>query len=408
MDRAETTPDASAEASPDRPLQASPETPLIAQVNARCRDPAFRRVIAAHLSYQAPNIDGARLNARIHPDDPMLLHSLNHFQEVNWSLSQYFNVALQQHNAAIQVFRLVFGEPQPEHRILDFACGHGRLLRFLSLSAAPAQLWAADIQHDAVDFVAREFGVRGLYSDWVPSRFAPEVAFDFIWVASLFSHLPRRLFDEWLQRLVALLRPGGVLCFSVHDEVLLRDGATLSAEGFHYITLSENADLDESVYGTAWVSEAFVRAAVARALGEGYPVQRIRRGLANEQDIYIVSNARERKLDAVAQFRKGAWGWVDECRVSPEGEVYLHGWAASLDDGAIDGVEVLVDGEIHRCPTGLESEDVRLALTDDRLGCCDWEFRHTLNGALAPLVEVRARSARGEAALLYLGRLAIP
>ena len=114
-------------------------------------------------------------------------------------VSQYFNVALQQHNAAQQVFRLVLGAPNSTHRLLDFACGYGRLLRFLTLSVPRAQIWASEIQRDAVDFAVGQFGVHGILSDMKPRVDSnPGRNSIFIWVASLFSHLPRPLFDAWL------------------------------------------------------------------------------------------------------------------------------------------------------------------------------------------------------------------
>src|SRR6185295_18753043 len=107
----------------------------------------------------------------------------------NWSLSQYFGIALQQHNAAQQVLRLVFGDPGADFQILDFACGYGRLQRFLTLSVPPSQVWASDILPDAVDFARREFGVQAALSDRDPQRFDLRQTFDFVSVASLFSHL---------------------------------------------------------------------------------------------------------------------------------------------------------------------------------------------------------------------------
>ena len=65
---------------------------------------------------------------------------------------------------------------------------------FLGLIVAPGRIWASDLQTDAVDFVRDTFGVQALASHADPARFAPERRFDFIWVASLFSHLPESLF----------------------------------------------------------------------------------------------------------------------------------------------------------------------------------------------------------------------
>ena len=385
------------------------EAELLAQANAQCQDPAFRDAVWRHLRYRGESASVTELSTRIHPNDQMLQHSLRHFREVNRSVSQYFNVALQQHNAAQQVFRLALGVPNAAHRLLDFACGYGRLLRFLTLSVPPRQIAAAEIQRDAVDFVVEQFGVHGILSDFEPHRFEPGARFDFVWVASLFSHLPRHTFDGWLARLTSILVPDGILCFSVHDECLLPPHIPMPADGIHFIPSSENADLDSSAYGTTFVNEAFVRAAVARARGIDHPCFRIGRGLANEQDLYIVPARPDRDLGPLSAFRKGAWGWVDEWRVSDAGELYMRGWAASIDDGPLNAIEISIDGALHRCPVGLPRDDVRTVLNDTRLGMSGWDFRRPLGpGPAHAFVTVTARSARDEAALLYAGPVTRP
>jgi SAM-dependent methyltransferase len=368
-----------------------------------CRDAAFREAVWRHCRYRRACASLADLHTRVHPNDQMLRHSLR-FWDVNRSVSQYYNVALQQHHAAQQVMRALFGEPRPEFTVLDFACGYGRLLRFLTLSFPRERVWASEIQPDAVEFVAREYGVRAIASDADPARFEPGRRFDFVWVASLFSHLPRRLFHAWLARLLAMLEPGGVLCFSVHDQCLLPPGIAMPADGIHFIPASEIEDLDTATYGTTFVTEAFVRAAIAGATPARHPWFRIPRGLANEQDLYVVPRDPARKLDALASFRKGPWGWVDEWSVSEGRELYLRGWAGSLEDGALPSVEIRIAGKVHDCPCGLARPDVARVLGDARLANSGWEFRHVLPGHPV-LVEVSAPSNRGEAALLYAGPL---
>jgi SAM-dependent methyltransferase len=383
------------------------EDGLLAKAHGQCQDPAFRKAVWRHLAYRGRGADPRELNTRIHPNDQMLQHSLRHFHDVNRSLSQYFNVALQQHNAAQQIFRMLVGVPNATHRILDFACGYGRLLRFLTLSVPPTQVWAAEIQPDAIEFAIREFGVHGVLSDIDPQRFEPGLQFDFVWVASLFSHLPRHLFHGWLSRLTSILKPGGILCFSVHDECLLPPQIAMPSDGIHFIPASENADLDGNAYGTTFVSETFVRSAMAETCGSDHPLFRIKRGLANDQDLYVVPRAQGCDLRRLTAFRKGPWGWVDECHVSDAGELYMRGWAASVDDGALDSIEIVIDGKDFRCPTGLVRDDVRTVLNDARLGTSGWEFRHFLGeGPPSAFIEATARSAIDEVALLYAGPLA--
>jgi SAM-dependent methyltransferase len=387
-------------------MQTDPtETALTAQADTIGRQRWFREVIWRHVRGLPEDACIDRLNTVIHPNDQMLLHSLRHHGDAQVALSQYYNVALQQYNAARQILRGMFA-PGERIEILDFACGYGRLLRFLSLMTPPSDIHASDIPPDAVAFVTRQFGVHGVPSHIEPERFDPGRRFDFIWVASLFSHLPEHLFHRWLAHLLSLLTPHGVLCFSVHDECLLPPDLSLPPEGIFYSPNSENRDLDPSIYGTTYVGEAFVQGAIARATGDDRPCFRIRKGLAHEQDIYIVASDAGRDLSALKGFRRGPWGWVDERRTGESGELYLRGWAASLDDGVIQTVTISIDGTPHLCPTGRIREDVGRVFADDRLVTAGWEFRLALpSGRDAVVVEVSAQTPADEIALLYTGML---
>ncbi|HEX4884660.1 MAG TPA: class I SAM-dependent methyltransferase [Casimicrobiaceae bacterium] len=379
---------------------------LLAKAHALCAAPAFRDVVWRHHRHRGPRATPDALSTRIHPHDQMLRHSLRHWRDVNYSVSQYFNVAFQQHDAQQQLLRMLLGGRR-DAAILDFACGFGRSLRFLTQSPFGGDIWASDVQHEAVDFVAETFGVHGVYSSYDPEAFRPERTFDFIWVASLFSHLPGHLFVAWLRRLAALLAPGGAVCFSVHDECLLQPGAALGDDGIGYVPASEIEELDNRAYGTTHVREAYVAGVIREAFGHDRPnYVRLARGLANEQDLYVVAREASRDLAPLAAFRKGAWGFVD--RIAFEaGDVALLGWGASLDDGPVANVTVRLDGVEHRAELGLSREDVKSVLGDARLGASGWAFRH----AVPPgdvFVEVGAESARGETALLYAGPLTAP
>jgi hypothetical protein len=130
---------------------------------------------------------------------------------------------------------------------------------------------------------------------------------------------------------------------------------------------------------------------------------RLPRALANEQDLYVVGGSRDRDLAALAGFRRGPWGWVDVRRID-DGELHLEGWAASLDDGAVDRVEIEIDGAREICRTSIARPDVAAAFGDARLANAGWSLRRRLDAnARSARVAVSARTARGEAALLYAG-----
>lgn len=364
------------------------------------RSGPFKKALSAHSS----TLKGGEISTAIHTNDQMLAHSLKHHRDANAAVSQYFNVALQQYNTVKQIREQLFGHGH-NTVFLDFACGFGRLLRFLTHDLD--QITASEIQLDALDYVQRQFAVSTVPSCANPEQFVPPGSYHMVWVASLFSHLPEALFKQWLERLFSLVKPDGVLCFSVHDACLLGENANFPHDkGFLYYPQSENADLDSSIYGNTFVNEAFVKKVIQDTLGKHYPVHRIPRGLAHEQDVYIVGGGNVRSLEPLNQFRRGAWGWVDERSLSPETGLYLRGWAACLEDGPMKYVDIEIEGNAYQAPTGLAREDVGQAFKDPRLNTSGWEFSlpfHKLPQGLSSYLTVSAQTSRGEKALLYTG-----
>lgn len=379
---------------------------LVAAADMLCLDPSFREALWRHLAWKRSDGDIGELHTRIHPEDQMLRHSLRRWDDANRSVSQYYSVALQQYHAARQIFALSHPSGIQGLAFLDFACGWGRLLRFLAHSLPTSQVWASEIQPEAVRFVQEEYGVASVESAFDPDQFQPGRKFDFIWVASLFSHLPDVLFHRWLARLRDLLTPDGVLCFSVIDARLLPPEISMPEAGIHFMNSSEIEEMDARSYGLSFVTEDYVRRAIAVMPG-GAPKSavRLRQALANEQDLYVMPKDPGRDLSGLGQFRRGAWGWVDDIDFSPEGALLLAGWAATLDEGPAEMVEIRVGGESFEVPIGQPREDVAKVLGDPRLAPSGWTFEHVF----APqriFVEVSARSRNGDRALLYAGWLA--
>jgi SAM-dependent methyltransferase len=379
---------------------------LLASCATICASNEFKNVVLQHCSGLPSKVTMADLNTHIHPRDQMLLHSLHTHQDADVALSQYFNVSLQQFYACQQILGQFFDASDPSLQVMDFACGYGRLLRLLRLIVTPARIAAVEIQGDAVAYVTQQFGVNGLVSTADPAQFQTGQTYDFIWVASLFSHLPETLFHGWMQKLLSLLSPRGVLCFSIRGAELLPSSQLLPESGILYSSTSETGDLSGEIYGTTYVSEDFVRRSIEQAKGLAHPYFRLRKALAHEQDLYVVANDPERDLSGLKNFRRGAWGWVDVRRLSANGEVYLEGWAASLDDGPLQSIDVNINGESFACQHGIARPDVSEAFADPRLSHSGWKLIAMVDSNFSTVqVQVSARSARGERALLFVGAI---
>ncbi|HTU28847.1 MAG TPA: class I SAM-dependent methyltransferase [Solirubrobacteraceae bacterium] len=150
---------------------------------------------------------------------------------------------------------------------LDFAGGYGRATRFFAERLAPSRVTVGEVQTDALEFQARHFHVATLRSTTDPSRLdAAGQRYSFVFVASLFSHLPRATFTTWLARLWELVESGGVLVFSVHDEAVEEHDAPWE-DGHAFIAASEISELETADYGTAFTTEEFVREQLREAVG---------------------------------------------------------------------------------------------------------------------------------------------
>jgi SAM-dependent methyltransferase len=391
---------------PVKPINQS----LLRQAHALLNAPQVSEILSAQCERELGG-QNSKVSTAIHPADQMLTHSIRVLEDVNQSISQYFCVALQQYRALERMLRLAFPHGLQDKLILDFACGYGRALRFLVQSCPARQIWASDIQEDAVNFVRDQFGVNALVSDASPAQFQPGRKFQFIWVASLFTHLPERLFRAWLVRLYELLTDDGFLVFSVHDESILPAGMRLADNGFLFAPESEISALDSAVYGTTHVSESFVRSVLVHSLAHpdgGY--LRVPRGLADQQDLYVVPK-RQQSLERFDAYRQGAWGWVERAiaygvtQDAPTVLADVSGWAKSLDrDSSVKAVYAEVGGVRYQATLGIRRPDLAKAWATD-FENYGWELRFPIPRATTSFVSVMAQLDSGECGLIYFGVL---
>jgi SAM-dependent methyltransferase len=118
---------------------------------------------------------------------------------------------------------LAFSRLESVKSILDMACGHGRVGRFLRAAFPDAKITFSDIDPEATAFCASTFDGHGIPSkhDLRDVTFGDK--FDLIWVGSLFTHVDEARTRLWLQYLCDSLTDDGIVVASFHGVWHLRN-----------------------------------------------------------------------------------------------------------------------------------------------------------------------------------------
>lgn len=254
-----------------RALLAAGELAAAGQVLGAARADARTR-LAAHNLIERHRLQDAfghwmGLNCEIAPQDDIYRFFERHPSSVN-PLRDYLADGWRTLSELMLLLEAVERPLLRTGSFMEFASGHGRFTRHLVKALGAGRVAVADVVADAMEFSGPAFGVTALQSTTVPEQFTWPRRYDVVFVLSLFSHLPRATWGRWLKRLHEGVAPGGVLVFSTHGaEAARRQGVGLDAEGFHFAPASESQAIDTADYGTAFSSEAFVRARVAEQIG---------------------------------------------------------------------------------------------------------------------------------------------
>jgi CBS domain-containing protein len=107
------------------------------------------------------------------------------------------------------------GMETPPQTILDFACGHGRISRFLKIAFPRALIAVADIDEDGVEFCRSVLGLDGFVSSKDPREIELSEHFDLIWCGSMLSHLDATDWRLFLDFFGTHLSATGVLIFTI-------------------------------------------------------------------------------------------------------------------------------------------------------------------------------------------------
>ncbi len=106
--------------------------------------------------------------------------------------------------------------------ILDFACGFGRVARYLRVAFPEANLTTSDLMKDAVDFVSNEFSAKAHYSVANLGDVQLPGTYDLIWSGSLLTHLNESQSTELFKFYSRKLKPNGFAIFTSHGRYVAK------------------------------------------------------------------------------------------------------------------------------------------------------------------------------------------
>jgi SAM-dependent methyltransferase len=111
--------------------------------------------------------------------------------------------------------------PSGAIRVCEWGCGPGRVIRhFRQINRDRfAEVFGTDYNQKTIGWCRRNipdvhFDVNGLQ----PPLPYVEGHFDFLYSISVLTHLPREQQSEWVNELLRVIRPGGILFLTVHGD----------------------------------------------------------------------------------------------------------------------------------------------------------------------------------------------
>jgi len=104
-------------------------------------------------------------------------------------------------------------------RILDFGCAAGRMIRHLPAIAPNVEFWGTDIGADQIQWCRDNLTppINFAVTTTLPHLPFCDGFFDLIYCGSVFTHI-EDIEQAWLLELGRILRPGGCLYLTIHDQ----------------------------------------------------------------------------------------------------------------------------------------------------------------------------------------------
>jgi SAM-dependent methyltransferase len=180
--------------------------------------------------------------------------------------------------------------------ILDLACGCGRVARWWDGLEGP-ELFGCDYDGRLATWCRRHLAFLTVQTNrsWPPLPF-PSQRFDLVYALSLFTHLSETAQYSWMREIRRVLKPGGLLLFTVSGERLANylegDPRIVFALGGHVVVRPERSGMQDcaAFHPATYVREQFLPSAgfeLLESVDEDAPQAHVYSPMAH-QDCYLV------------------------------------------------------------------------------------------------------------------------
>lgn len=205
----------------------------------------------------------ASVNMVTHKNDIMFaMHLFEHRHDLEKAIYSHFKVGAR---TASRLKNICDQEDLSPQKILDFGSGYARVSRFLPHHFPSAEIIVSEVKEQALDFQKRHFAFKGLFHGQEPESLKIN-GLDLILALSVFTHLPKKAFERWLEHLIAALKPGGALIFTFNHGKDAKYKDWFGKQDFVYQKASEDSKFsfisdslkDTEEYGNTFITHQFL------------------------------------------------------------------------------------------------------------------------------------------------------
>lgn len=117
-------------------------------------------------------------------------------------------------NLIDSALRLLYRNKSDIRSILDFPCGHGRVLRGLRSYFQESDIYACDLDLRGIKFCSLTLGAIGVHSNENLDNVKFNTKFDLIWCGSLLTHINSDKWPKFFRFFDRILHEQGILIFT--------------------------------------------------------------------------------------------------------------------------------------------------------------------------------------------------